>query len=68
LSCSAAWIVAANANVHFDVGAAAWSTAVQFALAVVAYFGIVKGMTVQQAAIRGGIIPSKSVGRTARRT
>jgi hypothetical protein len=56
-----AWIVAANANTHFDVGAAAWSTAVQFALAVVAYFGLVRGMAVQRAALQGGIIRSNRV-------
>ncbi len=53
-----AWLVAVNAHDHFDVGAVGYSTAVQFGIAVIAYFGLIRNTKAQRAAIVGGIVRS----------
>lgn len=63
-----AWIAANDAHTGFDAGAAAYSTIVMFALGVVAYFGLWRGTTVQQAALAGGIVGSKVIDGTAEPT
>lgn len=60
-----AWIAANNAHHHFDAGAAAYSTVVMFALGVVSYFGLWRNTGVQQAALAGGIVPSKVIDGAA---
>lgn len=61
-----AWIAASDAHTAFDAGAAAYSAVIMFALGVVSYFGLWRGTTVQQAALRGGIVSSKVIdGETA---
>ena len=55
-----AWLGATQNDVTFNFVAAAYSTLVTFAMAVVAYFGVLKNSSVQQAAIRGGVVPSTS--------
>lgn len=70
LCCSAvkafgeAWILAADAHTHFDAGRAGYATVVSFTLAVVAYFGLVKNMSIQQAAIRRGFVKSRVIDGT----
>jgi hypothetical protein len=56
-----AWIAANDAHAAFQPGPAAYSMVVQFALGVVAYFGIWRGTSVQQAALSGGVISSNTV-------
>jgi hypothetical protein len=53
-----AWLFTANQHVGFDAGQVCYTVGVQFTLAVVAYFGILRGTPVQQAAIQGGVISS----------
>ncbi len=50
-----AWIVAVDTNVDFNFVNAAYTVVVQFAMAVVAYFGLLKGTTVQRRALAGGV-------------
>jgi hypothetical protein len=59
-----AWIVAADMNVAFDVGPAAWSVCIQFIMAVSAYFGLLRQTGVQQAAIAGGVVRGKVIDGT----
>lgn len=56
-----AWLLAAQANTAFDVGQVGWAVAVQFILAVVAYFGLLRDTGVQRAAIAGGVVKSRVV-------
>lgn len=56
-----AWLVAENAHTGFDIGQAGWAATVQFALAVVAYFGLLRNTGVQRAAIQGGPVHNKVV-------
>jgi len=49
-----AWLGAANHDEAFNFVGAAYSTLVQFVLAVVAYVGLLKQTAVQQAALSGG--------------
>ena len=51
-----AWLGAVNHDEAFNFVGAAYSTMVQFVLAVVAYVGLLKGTVVQQAAIGGGVV------------
>ena len=54
-----AWLGAVNHDEAFNFVAAAYSTVVQFVLAVVAYTGLLKRTAPQQAALRGGPINDK---------
>lgn len=56
-----AWLLAEQAGAAFDVGAVCWGVCVQFALAVVAYFGLMRNTGIQQAAIDGGVVKSRTV-------
>jgi hypothetical protein len=56
-----AWIAASDAHTAFAPGPAAYATVVQFALGVVAYFGLWRNTGLQQAALTGGIVPSKII-------
>lgn len=49
-----AWLGAVNHDEAFNFVGAAYSTLVQFVLAVVAYVGLLKQTAVQQAALAGG--------------
>ncbi len=51
-----AWIVSVDASTPFDFAGAAYTVVVQFAMAVVAYFGLLKGTKVQRAALVGGVV------------
>jgi len=51
-----AWLLSATEHTRFDVGRVSWTVAVQFILAVVAYFGLLRGTSVQRAAIEGGVV------------
>lgn len=51
-----AWLGAVNHDEVFNFVGAAYSTLVQFVLAVVAYIGLLKSTAVQQAALAGGLI------------
>jgi hypothetical protein len=62
-----AWIASNDAHTHFNAGAAGYSAVIMFALGVVSYFGIWRGTTVQQAALAGGVLPSKSTPAPRRR-
>lgn len=53
-----AWVAANDATAHFNWTATLYSVGVQFTLAVVAYVGLWKGTTVQQAAINAGPVKS----------
>ena len=59
-----AWIASNDAHSHFNAGAAAYSAVIMFALGVLSYFGLWRGTTVQQAALVGGIVPSKVIDGT----
>lgn len=58
-----AWLAATDAHTAFNFVTAAYSVLVQFLLAVVAYVGLLKQTTVQQAALAGG--PVSDGGPTA---
>lgn len=60
-----AWIAANDGHTVFQPGPAAYATVVQFALGVIAYFGIWRGTSVQQAALNGGVVSSKVIDGTA---
>lgn len=49
-----AWLGAVGHNEAFDFVGAAYSTVVQFVLAVSAYVGLLKGTAAQKAALAGG--------------
>jgi len=55
-----AWLGAVNNDEAFNFVTAAYSTVVQFVLAVAFYVGLLKGTAVQQSAIASG--PVKDVG------
>ncbi len=54
-----AWLGAVNSGEAFHFAAAAYSTVVQFVLAVVAYVGLLKNTAPQQAALSGGPVNDK---------
>jgi hypothetical protein len=56
-----AWIAASDAHTAFAPGPAAYAAVVQFALGVIAYFGLWRNTGVQQAALNGGIVASKVI-------
>lgn len=51
-----AWLGAATSHEHFVILNAAYSTIVQFIVAVGMYVGLLKGSPVQQAALNGGVV------------
>lgn len=53
-----AWLISLDADVAFDFGRAAYAVVVQFLLAVVAYFGLLRGTAMQQQALYGGVLKS----------
>lgn len=55
-----AWLGAVNHDEAFNFVGAAYSTMVQFVLAVVAYVGLIKNSAVQQAALAGGPVNDKA--------
>lgn len=59
-----AWVAAETDGVAFDFGNTAYSVVVQFVMAVVAYFGLLKNTSVQQKALAGGVV--KGVARPRR--
>lgn len=56
-----AWLGAVNHDEAFNFVAAAYSTVVQFVLAVAFYFGLLQRTAVQQAALNGGPVNAKTV-------
>lgn len=63
-----AWLAAEVNNTGFNFVTAAYAAVVTFAMAVVAYFGILRNMTVQQSALQGGVVSSRVIeGRTTDR-
>jgi drug/metabolite transporter superfamily protein YnfA len=56
-----AWLGAVNHDEAFNFVTAAYSTVVQFVLAVVAYIGLLKGTAVQQSAIAGGPVNDRTI-------
>ncbi len=56
-----AWLADANAGIPFDVGEVGYVIVVQFIIAVTAYFGLLRGTPVQQAAIQGGAVRSRVI-------
>jgi hypothetical protein len=59
-----AWITSNDAHTAFALGPAAYSTIVQFALGVIAYFGALRNSSVQRSALAGGILRSKVIDGT----
>lgn len=57
------WLVAENANESFNFGEVGYAVVVQFILAVVAYFGLLRDTKVQRSAINGGVVKSHPVRR-----
>lgn len=53
-----AWLAAATANVVFDIYGVLYTTVLNFGIAVVAYFGLLRTTGVQQAALQGGVVKS----------
>ncbi len=51
-----AFLVAADAGVDFNFVTAAYTVVVQFTMAVVVHFGLLRGTDLQQAALRGGVV------------
>lgn len=49
-----AWLGATNSHEHFDFARTVYADLVNFGIAVISYFGILKGTATQQAAINGG--------------
>ncbi len=59
-------VLAADAGTRFDAGAAAYAVVVQFILAVVFHFGLLRDTKVQRAAIAGGVVKTRVIdGRLA---
>jgi ACR3 family arsenite efflux pump ArsB len=54
-----AWLGAVNSDEAFNFVAAAYSTLVQFVLAVAFYVGLLKNTAAQQAAIEGGPVNNR---------
>jgi hypothetical protein len=59
-----AWLGAANSGEHFDIWRTLYADVINFALAVAAYFGILRGTTTQQAALNGGPVSDRSTRGT----
>lgn len=59
-----AWLGAINNDEAFNFVYAAYSTVVQFILAVVAYIGLLKGTAVQQSALAGGPVKDRTIDGT----
>ena len=55
-----AWLAATDAHTHFNWVTTLYSVLVQFVLAVVAYVGLLKQTSVQQAALRGGPVKDRT--------
>lgn len=55
-----AWLGAVNHDEAFNFVTAAYSTVVQFVLAVAFYFGLLKNTAAQQAAIEGGPVNNRT--------
>ena len=49
-----AWLGASTSGEHFDIARTIYADLVNFGLAVIAYFGVLRGTVTQQAAINGG--------------
>jgi hypothetical protein len=62
-----AWLLAVNASESFNFGQVGYAVVVQFALAVVAYFGLLRNTGVQRAAIAGGVVKSRVIDGDAYR-
>lgn len=54
-----AWLGATTSHEHFDVVRTIYADLVNFGMAVVAYFGILRGTATQQAALQGGPVNDK---------
>jgi hypothetical protein len=50
-----AWLTAINSHVDFDLVTVAYTTLVSFLIAVAAYFGLLKGTPLADAAQRAGV-------------
>lgn len=60
-----AWLAADAANMAFNHVTTLYALALNFGIAVASYFGILKGTTVQQAAINSGLTDRKTIDGTA---
>ncbi len=56
-----AWLGAVNSDQDFNFVYAAYSTVVQFILAVVAYVGLLKNTAVQRSALAGGPVKDRII-------
>jgi hypothetical protein len=54
-----AWLGATTSHEHFDIARTIYADLVNFGLAVIAYFGILKGTATQRAALTGGPVNDK---------
>lgn len=54
-----AWLGAANSGEHFDLWRTLYADLVNFGLAVIFFFGLLRGTATQQAAINGGPVNDK---------
>jgi hypothetical protein len=59
-----AWLGAVNSAEHFDLWRTLYADVINFGLAVVAYFGILRGTSTQQAALRGGPVKDRTIDGT----
>lgn len=57
-----AWLGAATSGETFNFVRAAYAVLVNFGIAVGAYFGLLQGTAVQQAAIRSGPVKDRAIG------
>lgn len=63
-----AWLIAVEASVGFNFAEVSYAVLVNFGLAVVFYFGLLKNTGAQQSAISGGVVRSRVIdGSTVER-
>lgn len=58
-----AWLGHVTSHEHFDIARTLYADAVNFGVAVIAYFGALKGSATQQAALHGGPVNDRTTAR-----
>jgi hypothetical protein len=56
-----AWIGGIEAGIAINLVELAYAVVVNFGIAVAAYFGLLRGTSIQRSAIEGGIVKSKTI-------
>lgn len=56
-----AWLGASNSGEHFDLWRVLYADVVNFGLAVIFYFGVLRNTATQRAAINGGLVNDRTI-------